>query len=537
MSSRRRIAASVLFSATLLLGVAVSAAAEGDGIVRIAYFTSADCDNCAAVSADVLAPLLAERGDLVQIKVIDIYDAEAPGALHTLNYEMMLEAEQMFGVAAEDRGVPMLIVGGEVLIGAEEIRERLLCLIDTCQTVGGVPWPEIAGLEEIAPVDELEAGSTSGLDPWRDDIAPCEDGEDGGRPVITWAAYFYEVGCQECSRVEYVIRYAQSVHVELVVEEYNVHEDTALAEWLGDEYGLPEEHHLATPAIFVGEDYLIGNEITEEALLALADKYALGGSERVWAEADPEEATEGILDRFKSFGALTVALAGLIDGLNPCAFATLVFLISYLTVLGREGKSLLAVGVSFTLGVFVTYVLVGLGLWRALSTIPFLADAGRWLYAALAVVCLALAAVSFSDYLKARRGELKEMTLAMPESLRRRVHAVIRRASGARTLALAAFPTGAAISLLELACTGQVYLPTIMFVVRVPEMQAQAVWYLLLYNLLFIVPLVVVFLLVYFGATSLQLGVFLRKNAAAVKLATTLLFVALGAWLVFSVVS
>ncbi|TET53249.1 MAG: hypothetical protein E3J64_03900, partial [Anaerolineales bacterium] len=277
MSSRRRIAASVLFSATLLLGVAVSAAAEGDGIVRIAYFTSADCDNCAAVSADVLAPLLAERGDLVQIKVIDIYDAEAPGALHTLNYEMMLEAEQMFGVAAEDRGVPMLIVGGEVLIGAEEIRERLLCLIDTCQTVGGVPWPEIAGLEEIAPVDELEAGSTSGLDPWRDDIAPCEDGEDVCRPVITWAAYFYEVGCQECSRVEYVIRYAQSVHVELVVEEYNVHEDTALAEWLGDEYGLPEEHHLVTPAIFVGEDYLIGSEITDEALLALADKYALGG--------------------------------------------------------------------------------------------------------------------------------------------------------------------------------------------------------------------------------------------------------------------
>ena len=60
--------------------------------------------------------------------------------------------------------------------------------------------------------------------------------------------------------------------------------------------------------------------------------------------------------------------------------------------------------------------------------------------------------------------------------------------------------------------------------------------FLLLYNLMFIVPLVVVFCLAYFGTTSLQLGLFLRRHTATVKLGTALLFAALALWLIFSVV-
>jgi hypothetical protein len=47
------------------------------------------------------------------------------------------------------------------------------------------------------------------------------------------------------------------------------------------------------------------------------------------------------------------------------------------------------------------------------------------------------------------------------------------------------------VSVLELACTGQVYLPTISFVVGIPEMRASAIAYLVMYNLVFILPLLV----------------------------------------------
>jgi cytochrome c biogenesis protein CcdA len=86
------------------------------------------------------------------------------------------------------------------------------------------------------------------------------------------------------------------------------------------------------------------------------------------------------------------------------------------------------------------------------------------------------------------------------------------------------------------ACTGQVYLPTIIFVSSIPELQIQAYLYLILYNLLFILPLVVIFILVYYGTTSSDLTRFLQQRAAAVKFAMGLVFVALGSWLLISMV-
>ena len=59
---------------------------------------------------------------------------------------------------------------------------------------------------------------------------------------------------------------------------------------------------------------------------------------------------------------------------------------------------------------------------------------------------------------------------------------------------------------------------------------------LILFCLMFILPLVVVFVLVYFGTTSLQLGVFLKRHAALVKLATAVLFIAMAVWLAYSAV-
>jgi cytochrome c biogenesis protein CcdA len=126
------------------------------------------------------------------------------------------------------------------------------------------------------------------------------------------------------------------------------------------------------------------------------------------------------------------------------------------------------------------------------------------------------------------------MQLKLPDGLRKRINAVIRKGRSANRYAIGAFFTGIVISLLELACTGQVYLPTIIFVSSVPELRLRAIFYLIIYNLLFILPLVVVFILAYFGTTSKDLTSFLQKHAAAVKIGLGIVFAALGAWLLFS---
>ena len=243
-------------------------------------------------------------------------------------------------------------------------------------------------------------------------------------------------------------------------------------------------------------------------------------------------------NRFRSFGVLTVAFAGLVDGLNPCAFATLAFFVSYLALSGRQGREILAVGLAFTLGVFLAYLVVGLGFYEVLDLLGgLLTTLGRWVYGLTALMCVVLAVFSFLDFLKARRGEIGDMSLNLPHSLRMRINAVIRRGRGSRAFVAGSFVTGIAVSFLELACTGQVYLPTIVFVMSQPEMRVRALMFLLLYNLLFIVPLVVVFILAYYGTGSKQLTRFLQQRAATLKLGMALLFAALATWLTLSIVT
>ena len=163
-----------------------------------------------------------------------------------------------------------------------------------------------------------------------------------------------------------------------------------------------------------------------------------------------------------------------------------------------------------------------------------MARLGRWVYGLTAIFCGILAVLSFADYVKARKGQAEDMALSLPTPLRKRINAVIRKGQTARAFVPIAFVTGAVVSIIELACTGQVYLPTIISVLSVPDLQVRAFLYLLLYNLAFILPLIVVFALAYMGTTGNQFGSFLKRHLATIKLATALVFLGLTAWLISS---
>jgi hypothetical protein len=126
------------------------------------------------------------------------------------------------------------------------------------------------------------------------------------------------------------------------------------------------------------------------------------------------------------------------------------------------------------------------------------------------------------------------MKLQLPDFLKKRIHETIRKESKSSRYFVAAIASGFVISLLEFTCTGQVYLPTILFVTNIPSLKTSAVFYLVLYNLMFILPLLIIFGVVYWGVTSEQLGFFLQKRASTIKLVTALLFFALAGVLVAS---
>ena len=84
---------------------------------------------------------------------------------------------------------------------------------------------------------------------------------------------------------------------------------------------------------------------------------------------------------------------------------------------------------------------------------------------------------------------------------------------------------GATVSLFELACTGQVYFPIIGYMVRTTNERFFGFILLIVYNLGFITPLVIIFVLVFKGISSKKIGDFFGKNISIVKLLFFLLFI------------
>jgi cytochrome c biogenesis protein CcdA len=461
---------------------------------------------------ELLTSLVQEYDSGLQPYPIDITPQE--------NADKLAELNAGLGVDQPAPGTPEILVDRQLLVGMDEIEAQLPGLIDEYLAQGGstIPaWEELIGSEPSA---------TSAPEP-EATVAPAS-------PI--YLAYFEQAGCQECARTTYDLEVVKDQYPQLVVESFSIEdeENKALSEWLGHRFGVPEEERLATPMIFVGEDYLVGTDAYLENLLVVVAKYAETGAERVWDEFDPEQGDQAIVDRFKSFGVLTVLGAGLIDGLNPCAFATLVFFISYLAFTGRRGRDVLFVGIAFALGVFLTYLLVGVGLLKIVQSLSFFATLGRWVYLLTALLCVVLAILTFRDFFRAREGQPSEMTLKLPMNLRRRINKVIRENAQTRAFVAMAFVTGFVVSLLEFACTGQVYLPTIIYVMSQPELAGQAFLYLVLYCLMFILPLVVVFVLSYFGTSSEQLGQFVNRHTSTIKFVTGLLFVGLALWMTWT---
>ena len=224
-----------------------------------------------------------------------------------------------------------------------------------------------------------------------------------------------------------------------------------------------------------------------------------------------------------------MAAAGLLDGINPCAFTTIIFLLSMLTYLGKNKRQLAVVGLGFTASVFVTYFLLGLGAFGAIKTLSSDSGIARGLAYGVAALAFILAAWSVVDVVRyVRSHDVKKITLGLPNVVKAQIHKVIRSGLKTRGLLVGAVVVGFLVALLESLCTGQVYLPTIVFVARSSQMRPDAIAYLLFYNLMFILPLVVVFVVAYCGVSSDRLGRLMRGNLAVIKLSMALLFVALG---------
>jgi len=513
-----------------LLAVTSLSAHADVPIARIFYFHSHECSSCKVISGEVLPPLLMKYGPQLEIRFFDIDIPE--------NYEALLTLEEHYDL--DERGIPQIFVGKWALVGERAIQDHLDRLVAEALESGGVDYldPDMLPVELQTPTPghtETPPTPSATLIPVLSRLPEegckwCEPKVYDQNPVVHMA-YFHDASCYECDRVAYDLDLLYSRYPNLCIRTFDLDEDATLSEALGELYDVPAEKRLVAPSVFIGEDYLVTPDINMQTLTVLLEQYASSGSEPPWEKVSQDQAAQSIVERFASFSALTVIGAGLIDGLNPCAFAGIIFFVSYLAVTKRKGKEILLVGAAFTTGIFLSYLLIGLGILSFVRQLSIIRTFSRVVYIGTMILCAVLCLLSLYDYARIRQGRRADITLHLPKPLQVRLHKTIRQSSRAQSFTWAAFVTGFLVSFLEFACTGQVYLPTIVFVAGVPALRAHAVSYLVLYNMLFITPLVIIFWLAYLGTTWQQLNQFLETHMATLKLLTAGLFALLTVWL------
>lgn len=214
-----------------------------------------------------------------------------------------------------------------------------------------------------------------------------------------------------------------------------------------------------------------------------------------------------------------ITLLGLADGVNPCAFTVIILLISYLSLmLNNQRKDILITGTIYIATVFITYFLVGLGLFEFLKMLSIFTLISKIIKYCLAAFLVIIAFLSLYDFTLALQGKTKEMTLQLPQFLQSKIRKTIRDQRNNYHIFFGAIALGFTISLFELACTGQVYLPAIGIMIHSSPERLKGLFLLTIYNIAFIIPLLFVFILVYKGTSAETIGNYFKTKIALVKM-------------------
>jgi len=257
-------------------------------------------------------------------------------------------------------------------------------------------------------------------------------------------------------------------------------------------------------------------------------------------------ASTDLMAYFRSFVPAAIIVAGLQDGINPCAFTVIVFFISFLALQGYRKKELIFIGASFIISVFTTYLCIGLGIFNFFYRLKNFWVITRLLNTGIGVMSIFFGIFAVYDFFKFKKTGLTDgLILQLPKSIKARIQKVVgffyRKGSWEKQnklrpalskLIVSAFITGFLVSLLEAVCTGQVYLPTISFVFKATSFKLQAFGYLLLYNIMFVIPLIVIFIFALFGTSSAQFSGFLKRHLGLIKILMAFLFFCLGIFLI-----
>jgi len=290
--------------------------------------------------------------------------------------------------------------------------------------------------------------------------------------------FFYGTGCAHCALVDQYFE-ENNYYEKYQIEKFDIYTDPEASQFFMEklsELGA-DINRLAVPTVIVGDKYLVGDKPIITNFLDLTGDDSEPATEDFMEEVD--------IPKFELTLPLVVG-ASLVDAINPCAFAVLIILVS--TIIAKQNaKKALYSGLSFSVSVFISYLLMGLGLFKVIQITGGFSNQILKIVGVLAIV---LGLFNLKDYLW--YGKL--FVMEVPFSWRPKLKEILKSV----TNPVGAFMIGFIVSLFLLPCTSGPYV-VILSLLASRTQVIQALSYLVLYNLIFVSPMILITVLVYRG--------------------------------------
>jgi cytochrome c biogenesis protein CcdA/glutaredoxin len=321
--------------------------------------------------------------------------------------------------------------------------------------------------------------------------------------------FFYGDGCPHCTQVEKFFQ-AERLYDKYDIDQREIYfnrENAILFNQMLDSLGVSSEMR-GVPAVIMGDKILMGDQ-------PIIDGFQISVEEFFGNDSKTQDNLPVVENIQKSdLTLLAVVVGSLVDAINPCEFAVLIILMTTILATGNAKRALLS-GLAFSFSMFISYFLMGLGLYKALS----LGSLSTGFFQVIGWLAILIGLFNLKDYFWYGKGFLMEVPLTWRPRLKSLIHSVVGPSG--------AFAIGFLVSLFLLPCTSGPYI-VILGMLAKNTLDVQAVLYLLLYNLIFISPMVLISIVVYKGFDPAKAEDLRLKKLRTLHLITGLVMMVMG---------
>jgi len=462
----------ILFALFLISNFLLPTALAEDeqSAVCAVYFTGVGCSHCAKTDPIILVDLLKKYPDLVIIEY-EIYQQQ-------INAPLLYQYDSEY---SSGLGIPLIIFNkNEYFIGDTPILKNAEGIIDKlnhndCSLIDG----------SSVDFNNLDATSLEGQPKiWRNERILLKISNSGDNEVLKKLLITDNI-----SSVIEGINYNIIEPKPIPLSGKKIHFDNAIQldgwifQWNGEKINIGTQQNTTSTIINISQ----GAKSDGGAKLTLTKIFSLA----------------------------------VVDAINPCALAVLaLMLIAILTYNPKKKRNILLAGLAFTCSVFIMYLFYGLVIIKSFQLIQALTNVKVLLYKILGFAAIILGGLNIKDALRYKAGSF---LTEMPLSMRPRVKKIISGITSPK----GAFITGLFVTVFLLPCTIGPYviaggiLSTLELIKTIPL--------LLLYNLIFVLPMVAITLIVYVGFAKIEdINGWKDKNIRYLHLITGLIIFVLG---------